>query len=523
MPLILLLLYLALAVAQVQAFLHGMELWLGVPWALSLVIGLIGYGLPFGPLVCSAIAFYGAYKGWQWEWWQAALLTFPSAIFNLVFVGTSGVLAFVTQAYAKVAAWCAARKSITPHENVSSGSSDVGIGLLPKDFQTDAGYFARHWRGELSLPVSYWLNGFIVTVSLTVFFVIMASSINLKDDYNPAMALSVTIGAWALSLFVYSWQTVGIWRSANRYKQSKRFWGTAAQVFVVLGILRTLGDFSAHGAPQIGELVSIYMGDRRVGEHTFKVQQDGQVLEFSGGITFGAARDFALLLDATPSVKLVSLQSKGGRVVEAQRISDIIRSRGLDTYVPNQCASACTLIFLAGRNRLVGTQGGLGFHQSDFPGWSEVNRRSAQEEQRKLLVRAGVSNTFASKALRTPPNEIWFPTAAELINNGVATRIVRSVELVPAPQRRVDADGGGGMPQKNIPALNATAQGNGDSETMRGDSYYFGQGVAQNYAEAVKWYRFAADQGGAKAQYNLGVMYENGQGVPPPGRRPGPH
>ena len=40
-----------------------------------------------------------------------------------------------------------------------------------------------------------------------------------------------------------------------------------------------------------------------------------------------------------------------------------------------------------------------------------------------------------------------------------------------------------------------------------------GQGVKQNYAEAVKWYRTAAEQSHASAQHNLGVMYANGQGV----------
>ena len=40
------------------------------------------------------------------------------------------------------------------------------------------------------------------------------------------------------------------------------------------------------------------------------------------------------------------------------------------------------------------------------------------------------------------------------------------------------------------------------------------QGVPQNYAEAVKWYRKAAEQGFAEAQYNLGKMYHTGQGVP---------
>ena len=47
-----------------------------------------------------------------------------------------------------------------------------------------------------------------------------------------------------------------------------------------------------------------------------------------------------------------------------------------------------------------------------------------------------------------------------------------------------------------------------------GIMYYNGQGVPQDYAEAVKWYRLAADQGDAYAQYNLGVMYDNGEGVP---------
>ena len=38
-------------------------------------------------------------------------------------------------------------------------------------------------------------------------------------------------------------------------------------------------------------------------------------------------------------------------------------------------------------------------------------------------------------------------------------------------------------------------------------------GVAKNETEAVKWYRQAADQGLAKAQFNLALKYENGLGV----------
>ena len=43
--------------------------------------------------------------------------------------------------------------------------------------------------------------------------------------------------------------------------------------------------------------------------------------------------------------------------------------------------------------------------------------------------------------------------------------------------------------------------------------YDLGDGVPQDGAEAARWYRRAAQQGDAPAQYNLGLMYANGEGV----------
>ena len=55
--------------------------------------------------------------------------------------------------------------------------------------------------------------------------------------------------------------------------------------------------------------------------------------------------------------------------------------------------------------------------------------------------------------------------------------------------------------------------GDVDAQYNLGIMYDNGYGVPQDYAEAVKWYRLAAEQGYAKAQYNLGTMYEYGNGV----------
>jgi hypothetical protein len=43
---------------------------------------------------------------------------------------------------------------------------------------------------------------------------------------------------------------------------------------------------------------------------------------------------------------------------------------------------------------------------------------------------------------------------------------------------------------------------------------YYGHGVPQDYAEAAKWYRKAAERGHADAQNELGHAYYNGEGVP---------
>ena len=40
-----------------------------------------------------------------------------------------------------------------------------------------------------------------------------------------------------------------------------------------------------------------------------------------------------------------------------------------------------------------------------------------------------------------------------------------------------------------------------------------GQGVTQDFKEAVKWYRLSAEHGDAYGQGNLGAMYVNGEGV----------
>ena len=56
-------------------------------------------------------------------------------------------------------------------------------------------------------------------------------------------------------------------------------------------------------------------------------------------------------------------------------------------------------------------------------------------------------------------------------------------------------------------------QGDATAQFNLGVMHADGRGVLKDEAEAVRWYRLAADQGHAGAQFNLGVMHADGRGV----------
>jgi len=62
-----------------------------------------------------------------------------------------------------------------------------------------ANYFIRHWRGELSLGVSYWINGVLLTIPFLV-AIAFAISIDLTE-YPEAFAWSI-IGLWCMILLL---------------------------------------------------------------------------------------------------------------------------------------------------------------------------------------------------------------------------------------------------------------------------------------------------------------------------------
>ncbi|HDP24013.1 MAG TPA: sel1 repeat family protein [Deltaproteobacteria bacterium] len=77
------------------------------------------------------------------------------------------------------------------------------------------------------------------------------------------------------------------------------------------------------------------------------------------------------------------------------------------------------------------------------------------------------------------------------------------------------ANGGDIIRTENIDEyLHKASTGDVDAQYNLGILYYHGEGIPKNYEEALKWFLLAAEQDDADAQYNLGFMFGRGEGVP---------
>jgi len=299
-------------------------------------------------------------------------------------------------------------------------------------------FIARHWRGELSLPVSYWLISFAANLCGTLAVVFLTATFTPADGYEPVGILALLAAIWLILVGLLVWQIVGLWRSAERRAgelfqlHRSAFWARAAQVMAVIGVLQFGASFMNTAAPQFAELSRIvFQNDPDIPDATLTIADDARTLVLSGGIKYGLAGQLETLLNAAPNIASVLLSSPGGRVAEAEKVFNLVRARGLDTFVSDECSSACTLIFVAGRNRLVGLRGLLGFHGSYFPGMTEADLEAANAEWAKLYQSAGLSAGFLDRALRVPPEKMWYPTQAELRQAGVIVGEASKVAALP--------------------------------------------------------------------------------------------
>ncbi len=165
--------------------------------------------------------------------------------------------------------------------------------------------------------------------------------------------------------------------------------------------------------------------EREPGRYRLTLLGDGRELEFLGELTQESAAELQRALLRNPQVAVLQLTGPGGDMLQAQRLSQMIAARGLTTYVPLECVSACAELFLAGARRYLAPDAALGFHRVWVVGLgpgSELETSSNAALLQGLLDR-GVEEGFARRVMATPHQTVWYPGLAELQQAGVISGI----------------------------------------------------------------------------------------------------
>ncbi|MCZ8325777.1 MAG: hypothetical protein O9283_10995 [Sphingomonadaceae bacterium] len=293
------------------------------------------------------------------------------------------------------------------------------------DSERTGNYIKDHWLGNLPLPLSYWINGSLISGVSAALIVAFASEVENSNASLQSWALAI-LALNFVAIAIWVWGIVGIWRSASRHEQrgGSPAWATVAKFMVVIGSLNVAGQLSTSSL-QLIETSKLAAGSDPIGDPA-KLSVNGQNAVLDGWITVGTAERFKSLLDANPQIDQLTLSSLGGRIREAEQIATLARDRKLSTVAEGNCASACTMIFLASNDRSLGANSALGFHSPGGVGVSDEEARATAPAMRAAYENAGLPSDFIDKALNTPSSSMWQPSEAELIDSGAVKKFAPS-------------------------------------------------------------------------------------------------
>jgi hypothetical protein len=162
----------------------------------------------------------------------------------------------------------------------------------------NANFLVSHWQGDLSLGVAFWVMGALLTV---VFLGVLVVAGQFAESNFANGALILTLFAFSYPLF--TWQVVGIWRSATKHRyrmhSGHTFWAGAAKTMVLLGVVCAASGFDLLGLPGMIEGSKLVLGIDDIPVHNLRVFRDGTALELSGGMPFGTAKAIQKLSTVT--------------------------------------------------------------------------------------------------------------------------------------------------------------------------------------------------------------------------------
>lgn len=281
-------------------------------------------------------------------------------------------------------------------------------------------YFVCHWRGDLSLGVSFWVNCLLFNVAFSVAFSVL---VQIGVIFNPLSVAPITAFIFLLFVGLSCWQIVGTWRCSQKYtnRGGTRAFALLAKIMMVVWVGASLRSVATDWVPLAKAFQRAIAFNKALPTCNVRVLPGGKAVEITGGLSIGSADKLEAALNATPQATVVHVNSIGGLMSEGQKAWHLVRQRGLSTYTDG-CASAATLIFLSGKERTIGEGAKIGFHAGAGFGFWDGENNFYNNMAREIMTASGVSEDFINRALATPNSEIWNPSVEEMRRAKVITK-----------------------------------------------------------------------------------------------------
>jgi hypothetical protein len=281
----------------------------------------------------------------------------------------------------------------------------------------------RILTGELNAGALFMLYALVWL--LVLWFMTTWSSSQESSTLRASISLICTVAfPWVLSALILAaiatWRSLATIRHRNVIADNVR---TLVRVLILLTLLPAALCGFFFGIPYSGMVISEAVSRSAGPGWSITTSDTGHEIRISGEIRPGLSDALTQVLEATPGVERVELQSPGGSVSEGLALADLVEKNSLDTVVKTYCDSACTLIFVAGRKRVLEDGGELGFHRCRsvlwFDAWLYDDQHNA--ELAGYLRSKGVSKIFADKVISVPNDDAWYPSLDQLFAAGVVT------------------------------------------------------------------------------------------------------
>lgn len=316
-------------------------------------------------------------------------------------------------------------------------------------------FILRHWRGEYSLAVAYWLIGAFVSV-ISVGIALFTKNLALDIPYDPVVIFALSVATWCALAMLLVWHLIGTWRSATWSNPQRRLftWANLAKLMLILGALQFGRTIARIAIPQTMAIYDIaFNGDRDIPDYRLALAENGTEIAIQGGLKYGLARDLAALLAKSPAVRVISFQSPGGRIGEAEKLFHLIADHGLATVTNSYCLSACTLAFAGGADRWLGANAKLGYHAGHFVAATQAQLRDAESRiVDAAMARNGTPPAFYAKVDAVSPEKMWYPTRDELLANHLITerlsRAPSSLHAITASLLKASRKLNAGLPRR---------------------------------------------------------------------------